>query len=96
MKIKLTKNPIEQHILNCSNLCSFMDRITKSYFNDEQIFVKPKENSKLTTNRDNSPARDDDSAALRRIQVLSVLGAMMAMGFFAVCNGIVAVRFFLF
>lgn len=70
-----------------------MDRITKSYFSDEKVFVKLKEKSKLTTNREHSPAEDDNNAALRRIQVLSVLGAMIAMGFFAVFNGIVAVSF---
>lgn len=90
--MKLPKNPLEQHIRNCTNLCSFMDRITKSYFNDEKIFVKPKDVIKTSTNnRESSPQADDDHAALRRIQVLSVLGAMIAMGLFAVYNGIVAV-----
>lgn len=96
LKMKLPRNPLEQHIRNCTNLCSFMDRITKSYFSDEEIFPKPKEVAVKETKKTFSDSLngDDDSAALRRIQVFSVIGAMLAMGAYAVLNGIVVVREF--
>lgn len=94
LKFQLPNNQLQSHANQCENLVKYVNRITKKFFSEDELFESPKAKAKsekqeqkvFTGNED-----EDPPAVIRRRYILSGLFASTAMISFAFLSGIFSV-----